>query len=52
MERVMSDLERLNHTIKEAVETGLTIELVRAARHHCGSGNWGDVMSPKFLAKA
>jgi hypothetical protein len=52
MEQVLSDIERLNRTIREAVETGLTIELVRAARHHCGGGNWGDVMSPKFLAKA
>jgi hypothetical protein len=51
MERVLDDLERLNQTIKQAVEAGLTIEIIRAARHHCGGGNWGDVMSPKFLAK-
>ncbi len=51
MEQVLSDIERLNQTVKQAVDAGLTIEFVRAARHHCGAGNWGDVMRPQFLAK-
>jgi hypothetical protein len=41
-----NDLHRLNQTIMKAVETGVSVELIRSARHHGGSGNWGDLMTP------
>ncbi|MET0359462.1 MAG: hypothetical protein ABW055_08490, partial [Pararhizobium sp.] len=43
---VANDLHRLNHTIMKAVEAGVSVELVRSARHHAGEGNWGDLMIP------
>jgi hypothetical protein len=29
-----------------AVEAGVSVELIRSARHHCGNGNWGDLLTP------
>ena len=45
-----NDLHRLNHTIMRAVESGVSVELVRSARHHGGDGNWGDLMIPVVVA--
>jgi hypothetical protein len=42
-----TDLERLNTAVMRAVEAGLSVELHRAARHHCGSGFWGDLLTPR-----
>jgi hypothetical protein len=44
--RVANDLHRLNQSIVQAVEAGVTIELLRCSRYHCGSGTWGDQMVP------
>ena len=41
-----NDLHRLNQSVCRAVEAGLNVELLRASRHHDGSGNWGDLMMP------
>ncbi|CDN52660.1 Hypothetical protein RG1141_CH02950 [Neorhizobium galegae bv. officinalis bv. officinalis str. HAMBI 1141] len=41
-----NDLHRLNHAIMKAVEAGVSVELVRSARHHGGGGHWGDLMIP------
>jgi hypothetical protein len=41
-----NDLHRLNHAIMKAVEAGVSVELVRSARHHGGDGHWGDLMIP------
>ena len=30
----------------KAVEAGVSVELVRSARHHGGDGHWGDLMIP------
>ncbi len=49
---VMYDLEKLNASVRKAVDSGLTIELERASRHHCGQGHWGDVMKPNFVKQA
>lgn len=46
LDRVSDQLQRLNQAIKVAVEAGATIELSRRSRYHCGSGHWGDQMSP------
>lgn len=47
-----NDLHRLNQSVMKAVEAGVSIELVRSARHHGGAGNWGDLLVPVILAKA
>lgn len=44
--RVANDLHRLNQSVMLAVEAGVSVELVRSARHHCGNGNWGDLLTP------
>ncbi|MBN9044245.1 MAG: hypothetical protein J0H18_01100 [Rhizobiales bacterium] len=41
-----NDLHRLNYTVMKAVEAGVSVELVRSARHHGGDGNWGDLLIP------
>ena len=46
VENLTNDLHRLNQTVRQAVEAGVSVELVRSARHHGGSGNWGDLMVP------
>ncbi|MGR3434009.1 MAG: hypothetical protein ACU0CO_03835 [Shimia sp.] len=44
--RLATEVHRLNTAIIEAVEAGMTVEMVRASRHHCGEGRWGDMMVP------
>jgi hypothetical protein len=46
LEAVAINLAKLNQSIKEAVASGLSIEIQRAARHHAGGGYWGDIMVP------
>lgn len=46
-----NDLHRLNHAVMKAVEAGISVELVRSARHHGGDGNWGDLMVPIIMAQ-
>jgi hypothetical protein len=41
-----NDLHRLNHAIMRAVDAGISVELMRTARHHGGDGHWGDLMVP------
>jgi hypothetical protein len=41
-----NDLHRLNQSVMKAVEAGVSVELVRSARHHSGNGNWGDLLIP------
>jgi hypothetical protein len=47
---VANDLHRLNHSIMKAVDAGISVELIRSARHH-NEGNWGDLMIPVILAQ-
>lgn len=49
---VANDLHRLNQSVMKAVEAGVSVELVRSARHHGGDGNWGDLLIPVVVAKA
>ena len=44
--RVADQMHRLNHAIVQAVEAGVTIELLRCSRYHAGNGLWGDQMQP------
>jgi len=41
-----NDLHRLNQAVMKAVETGLSVELQRTARHHTDGGYWGDLLMP------
>ncbi|WP_075292534.1 hypothetical protein [Pararhizobium arenae] len=48
---VANDLHRLNHAVMKAVEAGVSVELVRSARHHGGAGNWGDLLIPVIVTQ-
>ncbi|MFB2549474.1 SMc00767 family acetate metabolism repressor [Ensifer soli] len=48
---VANDLHRLNHAIMKAVDAGVSVELIRSARHHGGAGNWGDLMIPVVVTQ-
>ena len=47
-----NDLHRLNHSVVKAVEAGVSVELVRSARHHGCEGHWGDLLIPVVIAGA
>jgi hypothetical protein len=50
MVRVLAnDLHRLNQSVMKAVEAGVSVELIRSARHHGGDGNWGDLLVPVIV---
>jgi hypothetical protein len=40
------DLHRLNQAVVRCVESGLSVELQRTARHHAEGGYWGDLLVP------
>lgn len=44
-----NDLHRLNQSVMKAVDGGVSVELVRSARHHAGGGNWGDLLVPVIV---
>jgi len=44
-----NDLHRLNQSVMKAVEAGVSVELIRSARHHSGNGNWGDLLTPMIV---
>ena len=44
-----NDLHRLNQAVMKAVDAGVSVELVRSARHHGGNGNWGDLLVPVIV---
>ncbi len=46
LRRMADAVHHLNLAVTRAVDSGLSVELVRASRHHDGSGNWGDQMVP------
>jgi hypothetical protein len=46
-----NDLHRLNQSVMKAVEAGISIELMRSARHHGGNGNWGDLLIPVVVTQ-
>ena len=49
---VANDLHRLNQSVMKAVDAGVSVELVRSARHHGGAGNWGDLLIPVVVPQA
>lgn len=48
---VANDLHRLNQAVMKAVEAGVSVELIRSARHHGGDGNWGDLLIPVIVTQ-
>jgi hypothetical protein len=48
---VSENVERLNRSIRAAVESGLSIEYERTCRHHDERGFWGDIVSPCVVKK-
>lgn len=46
-----NDLHRLNYSVMKAVEAGVSVELIRSARHHGGDGNWGDLLVPVIVTQ-
>jgi hypothetical protein len=46
-----NDLHRLNQSVMKAVDAGVSVELVRSARHH-SEGNWGDLMIPVIVTQS
>ena len=51
LKTLASDLRRLNKTITEVADGGITVELVRRSRYHTTTGNWGDQMMPVITRK-
>ena len=49
IEAVAAQLEYLNAAIRETVDAGLSVELHRSERYHCGGGCWGDMMRPVIV---
>jgi hypothetical protein len=48
---IASQIDALNSAMRSAVESGMTIELRRSARHHQDGGNWGDIIAPMVHTK-
>lgn len=44
--RVADAVHRLNEAVQRAVNSGVSVELVRVSRHHSGGGAWGDQVVP------
>jgi len=41
-----NEVHRLNQSVVRAVEAGVSVELIRTARHHSSDGTWGDLVVP------
>ena len=44
--QLANELHRLNQAVANAVDSGLSVELQRTARHHAVGGYWGDLLVP------
>jgi 3-oxoacyl-[acyl-carrier-protein] synthase III len=47
-----NELHRVNTAMMQCVEAGLAVELQRVARHHDGTGYWGDMMIPIVMKQS
>jgi hypothetical protein len=50
--RLANELHRLNTAVIAAVESGISVELQRGARHHATGGFWGDLMIPMVVKQS
>lgn len=46
-----NNLHRLNEAVVKCVNAGITVELMRTARFHNETGNWGDQLTPVIRTK-
>jgi hypothetical protein len=46
MLRLHEEVRRMNRALCDLVDSGVTVEFSRSARHHDGQGSWGDLMKP------
>ncbi|MFQ5626245.1 MAG: hypothetical protein ACE5FM_06275 [Methyloligellaceae bacterium] len=44
-----NELHRVNQAVVDCVNTGLSVELHRTARHHADGGYWGDLLVPIII---
>jgi hypothetical protein len=49
MRHVSEAVRRINAAISSAVDSGISVELVRHSRCHDQKGNWGDQVMPAIL---
>ncbi|MBP1806119.1 hypothetical protein [Rubellimicrobium aerolatum] len=49
IEAVADQITRLNAAVRESVDSGMSVELQRSERYHCGGGCWGDMMKPVIV---
>jgi len=47
-----NELHRLNQAVVRCVESGMSVELQRTARHHAEGGYWGDLLVPVVVKRA
>ena len=50
--QLANELHRLNQSVVRCVESGLSVELQRTARHHAEGGYWGDLLVPVVVKQA
>jgi hypothetical protein len=50
--RIADAVHRTNEAIRQAVDAGISVELIRVSRYHEGQGNWGDQMIPVIRDKS
>jgi hypothetical protein len=46
LQQVLDSIQKTNDSIRTAIESGISIELVRTSRLHNGQGSWGDQIAP------
>jgi hypothetical protein len=46
-----NELHRLNQAVVRCVDAGLSVELIRTARHHAEGGYWGDLLVPVVVKR-
>ncbi len=44
--QIANNLHRLNEAVMNAVNAGISVELMRASRYHNEEGAWGDMLVP------
>jgi hypothetical protein len=47
--RLATQLHHLNNAMIAVVDSGVSVELQRGARHHAEGGYWGDLMIPVVM---
>lgn len=52
LDKIAHQIEKLNASMRQAVDAGMTIELRRLSRHHQEDGFWGDIIAPTVMKTA